>query len=350
MKKLMRKLVLSSFALGLAVITLSTTTFAWYTSNTEVKANNISGASASAGADLLMISNDPAAIAEKKWNTTIDVENYNVSTTAATKAAAPNELVPVRYEALTNSATFVASFDKTVTTLSAGYIQYDLYFKMASGQTTNPRYLWLTGMTLENTTGHTTDSKVTKLPTKDVLAANEAYKHLVPSWNATSYESTYQVDIRRALLVSAVVSSSTDNGATLSNTVLKVFDPEGLNSYEDTLKNVSGFSAHEYYNAVMCSAEEHGSDKADCKCIGITEDTYSAVSLGTAADFAEQFLIELPAANTEATKNNYVKVTITIFLNGWDKACFDACQGQTISANMTFGVGTTNTGTYTPAV
>lgn len=342
MKKLMRKLVLSSFALGLAVITLSTTTFAWYTSNTEVKANNISGASASAGADLLMISNDPAAIADKKWNTTIDVENYNVSTTAATTAAEPNELVPVRYEALTNSATFVASFDEAVTTLSSGYIQYDLYFKLASGQATTPRYLWLTGMTLENTTEG-------GLPTKDVLATNEAYRHLIPSWNATSYESTYQVDIRRALLVSAVVSSSTDNGETLSNYALKVFDPEGLNSYEDTLKDVSGFSAHEYYNAVMCSADEHGSDKADCKCIGVTEDTYSAVSLGTATDFAEQFLIELPAANTEATKNNYVKVTITIFLNGWDKACFDACQGQTISANMTFGVGTTNTGTYTPA-
>ena len=43
MKKLTRKLLLSVFSLGLPVVTLSTTTFAWYTANTSVSATGIQG-------------------------------------------------------------------------------------------------------------------------------------------------------------------------------------------------------------------------------------------------------------------------------------------------------------------
>ena len=348
MKKLMRKLVLSSFALGLAVVTLTTTTFAWYTSNVEVKANNISGASASAGSALLMISNDNAAIADKKWSTTIDVTKYNTVPTDATVAATPNQLTPVKYASSDSTLSGI-----TLTTLtdvvSSGYIQFDLYFKMASGAG-ETRYLWLTGLTLSNQQALTST-----LPTKDVLAVNNAYQDINPSWTAsgeTQYPSTYNVDIRRALLISAVSTSYTNNGTTASTKSRKVFDPESLNSYSDSLTGVTGFNAHAFYNHVMCSETTHSTTEQSnpkCKCIVVTEQKYEAVSLGTAADFAEQYLVELPAANLETNKNNYAKVTFTIFLNGWDLACFDACQGQNILASMTFGVGTTNTGAFTPA-
>ena len=56
MKKLTRKLFLSICTLAICAVTLVSTTFAWYTTNTEVSASNINGASAATGTSSLLIS------------------------------------------------------------------------------------------------------------------------------------------------------------------------------------------------------------------------------------------------------------------------------------------------------
>lgn len=76
MKKLGKKLVLSSLSLGLAVVTLSTTTYAWYTSNTDVSANGMNG-SIAGGSDVgLLISKDGSNFSTAINFTAADIEAF----------------------------------------------------------------------------------------------------------------------------------------------------------------------------------------------------------------------------------------------------------------------------------
>ena len=69
--KLRRKLLSAGFALGATALTLTTSTFAWYTSNTEVTAKQVTGkTSAEADTDSIYIA---AA-------TSYDTDTYAVAT------------------------------------------------------------------------------------------------------------------------------------------------------------------------------------------------------------------------------------------------------------------------------
>ncbi len=304
--KLRKKLLLSCAALAACATTLVSTTFAWYTSNTTVTASNITGTSAASGSELLLISQDAS-----NWDTAIaDVQ----------ESASSAELQPLAY---------IGGYLGTMTTTTpsadaAGYVEFVLYIKNASTTTGN---LVMEITELENTTG--------TLPMKSVIGANHKYLALSES------TAEYKVDFLRALCLEIEVAQVTDG--TPAAAVSTAYDLEttavALNgAFADSLTGKTGgavtesstdlFNAHQYYNEVM------GLDGTEGKTpIATTDSTVKSDITNCEIDLGA-----LPTAGTADTANNYLKLTFKVFLNGWDLACFDACQGQSFQMGLSFTV------------
>ena len=305
--KLRKKLLLSCAALAACATTMVSTTYAWYTSNTEVTAGNINGTTAASGSELLLISQDAT-----NWFTAIE----NVNETAT-------QLVPMQYNKGTDNTEqgTLGSMGSTKGSDGDGFVEFSLYLKNASTSAGNLK-VQITEIT--NTTGAT-------LPAKPVVGANHKYIGIAAS------NSTYTVDMMRALCMEIEVYNNTQGAPTTWN--LRTDNVYELEQHatlkDDSLKGSTAstsaigdtdadktgkFSAHQYYNAVMTE----NIALTDSTVFG-TWDKNSKLDLGT-----------LPTAGTAATNNTYLKVTFKLFLNGWDLACFDACQGQTFKLGLKF--------------
>ncbi len=334
MKKLMRKLVLSSFALGLAVITLSTTTFAWYTSNKEVSANNILGQSSTSGSDLLMISQDNA-----KWGTSVDVLYGDNTTTTVAETNNTVDLQPVQVSLGTNDIVFNTWGDNGVSSNNGvdKVLAFTLYFKFASNKANN--HLFLTTLNLTNKT-----AEEGELPKKDVLA--NANQHI-----DNGNTAVYDVDILRTIMLAVDIDTVVGSTTTPSKPLL--FNPEGLVSatFDDSLKgHESTFNAHKYYNAVMGLTDADGeTQKTDQPTKIATTDTSAAKDAKELFNNASGKLTYkegenskgvdlgvLPCADNATNRGDHLVITFYVFINGWDLACFDAVQGQKIALSMEF--------------
>ena len=85
-KKNLVKLALSGAALAAVAATLGTSTYAWYTTNPTVSANNIVGASSDTGSSSIFISKDSEA--DKDWS---------ASVTFGDTAFASASMLPLQY-------------------------------------------------------------------------------------------------------------------------------------------------------------------------------------------------------------------------------------------------------------
>ena len=313
MKALKRKLFLSIASLAVCAATLVSTTFAWYTSNTEVSASNVTGTSQANGEGLLLISKTGA---DGTFTNSVDL---GINTTS---------LVPVEYTsgALSeptikgwNSGTASSGdeLDVTGNTSTGAYIKIELWFRgvqNSTGVSVNLKQL-----TLTNTTG--------TLPAKDVLTTTG----LGESWNIST-DKTYKVDILRNIMIGYTVEEGVPNeGGTAYKYTMKsvgVIDPENLCtiSAEDSFKakSIDSFDAHSYYEGVT-GTEPNGSDPiVDANALEVGDN----LSFGTT-----------PASTASY---NALKLTLYVFINGWDKACFDAIQGQTFTLNLGFSSESSN--------
>lgn len=342
MKKIMRKLVLSSFALGLAAVTLTTTTFAWYTSNMSVDAKNITSTTASSGADLLMITQDLQDVGGVK-------KPYNWKTSLSkVELEDKGELMPLQYNLKGDGQVDPTNDYELYEILGAqkateGWLEFTLYFKNASNDDAT---LYLQKLNITNTTG--------TLPAKDILASGRKALNLSDSYTGT----TYTIDVLRTLMVAVTVENYElkDEDATsvsLVSTKNDILNPQllmdstklDLDDYvpyveiegddpstADVVEESysTGWNAHKYYNAVMDGTEK------DLK--SIDEKVYNAINLVAVNSGSSDYELAptLPKAGTAKYADQYVKITFRIFINGWDWACFDACQEQTFNVELSF--------------
>lgn len=301
MKALKRKLFLSIASLAVCAATLVSTTFAWYTSNTEVSASGVTGTSQANGDGLLVISKT-GADGTFSNSVTLDI---NTGT-----------LIPVQYKSGSNTAPTINAWDietaapSTSTASSGAYISFSLWFrgiKGESGVNVNLKKLKLT-----NTTG--------TLPAKDVLTTTGLGGVL---WDATA-APTYTVNILRTLMIGYTVElgspNDTDNDYQYAMNKVGIIDPEALcGAMNDTVASkTTDFNAHEYYKEVTGNQ------------LTVTDPAIPTDSLTTASS--------LKFGTTPGTTASYnaLKVTFYVFINGWDKACFDAVQDQTFTLELGF--------------
>jgi len=318
--KLRNKLILSCAALAAVATTAVSTTFAWYTNNTEVTAKGVSGTTLTADQSVLMISKD-----DYNWGSKVQL---NISSL---------NLVPVQNASGTFTKwTQANNAADASATANTDYLTFDLYFK--SG-TTDSLNVYIKQFNLVNTTA------ASGLPSK--IKLNKI--------GLPISETTYTVDMFRALTIDQNAFTTTEKltenedlpSATANSTYTKVWDCQSL-AGTDSLSGLSAgtqdgnYDAHRYYNAVKGLETNTTSDTADDPI-----DTTKTNSETTRADLANTSangyeatswkLGETGAGSTVATTaSSVLKITFVIYLDGWDKACFDACQGQSFTLDMEF--------------
>lgn len=319
MKKLVRKLALSCVALGACALTLASTTYAWWTTNTEVGATNIQGQASTTGDASIFISKDDGL----NWAQSVDMtdkmfakdENNEVTTTLNFLNLSPVQLV----NTAETGATPVYEF-KTLENGAAptgAVLQFDLWFKTA--KTTTDVVIYISDIVLSNTA-----TDVAETAYFDNLLANTTGDNVGVDRTA----SKYWVDITKSL----AMWTKAENG-TNAFIDLQTFDTSPLTDVGITQDESDNYTpdALAYYNEVMGSNESKGANVVPL----ITPQT----ALSTTA--------RTPVVTVPSTGGK-VKVTFYIFLNGWDEYCYDAVKGQGFKINL--GFSSIEKATTTPAV
>jgi len=280
--------LLGASAAALAA-TLSTSTYAWYVSNKVANVNGGSGATGSAGSDgSVLVSWDGLA---GHFYKEIDFAND--------ADAVKNGLQPVHYytdaEDASKNGFYGVGNDgySRDTDKSDAFVSFEVYVKTGKDATVTPT------ITITTTKGATNNGQVAwvadGLPT-----AKLTNNGLIDANNGTvpSAGSTFVLDAKYAMYVQQVV----DGGAT---------------TYYALDSTSTGGNAHTFYYAVQ----------------GWTSTEISAHPLWATSPVTASGL-----GTISTTKDVAKKVTYTIFLDGGDTDCFNACELWDFTFSLQFGI------------
>ncbi|MBQ9448750.1 MAG: hypothetical protein IJU60_02600 [Acholeplasmatales bacterium] len=354
--KIAKKLIFSAVALGASVLTLTTTTYAWYVQNNTVTATNITAQTASNSAGSLFISKDGrprvgalASEAPISWGPTIAFDPAT-DFTAETKAAFENErnaFTPITYYAGTTTDEESPLYDKTGKFIDANAtVQTDktltvTFFLLSNkdGVTVQPT------LTVQNTTG---DAKVAQTA---YAAISKKVESGQPAENLVNENEQFWVDAVQALRMKVKTEAWDTTNEAWGNTTNTFYDvlevakkPKAVNAttfeaYElatfggntvksitetelgtETISSSNYTGAHAYYRRFV-----GGEPKA-----GFTETNTTAIAASTSGHAGKM--------STLTVGTNVLKVTVTIWLEGTDVSCFDSCSGQTFNFGFDFTV------------
>jgi len=359
--KLRNKLILSCAALAAVATTAVSTTFAWYTSNTDVTATGITANTESKGDDTLLISTTGHL---GDWHSTVNLDvNQNLiplalgkngNGTSGSGDGVTDDLNLYKWNPNTDKVDAEAAVSE-----SGNFIEFVLYFKNQTA--TTAQSIYVNDLTITNTTA------LANYKPKDILSAvdaNDVWGGFTGLKSAKA--STYTFDLLRATdimiqtkRVSGYVNtddadlanptpgasavSYTDAADAVAFTKYAILDTEASHDYKvfndvldakrandtnkDTGEYATAANAHDYYNAVK------GTTIANTNPLA----TSSIATSGTT--------INLGTTTVDAggaTNRDIFEVKFTIFLNGWDLQCFNGVQGQKFTISMGFTTSATS--------
>ena len=313
--KLRKKLILSCAALAACATTMVSTTYAWYTSATDVSVSGVTGTTNNASTDgSLLVAKQTGP---SSWST------YSNSVTIGAEEATAyinrgNQIVPL---ALNDNGALISQEDAIADILGTAnsalthvnadgaYICIPLRFK-----------------TTKNTQGDV------DIYLKTLSITNNATEPLtkvdgIASAGGVTAGTPYSIDACYAMNMmvcddATVYNSSTDNLFDLGGYV-GANNNKGTNLNGSTAAYNKTSGAHAYYNAVMTA------NKYDGASINLPNDT--RLVAGSTKTSLHQFNID---SNGSGEKE---KVLYFVFyLDGWDNDCFDACRGQSFTINLGF--------------
>jgi hypothetical protein len=332
MKKGLTKLILSGAAVAAVAATLGTSTYAWYVANDTVKATGIEGASAATSAASIFISRNST-----DWGSEVslsgNIASGDIDATKYTLGGVGdpwvrgNNLLPVEYAGVSagadtfkllgteSSGTYTAQ--TTTTSIADGAAkQFTLFFRTSKvASAADAPNVYLKSLTITNAA-----TNAGALPAADNLNFNgDAAVGGVGTSN-----SQYKVDIRHAL---GLTIYSTATGANVGNVNGNTFDPESRTTpYSSTGVTDGSADALAYYNKYMNTNYTYAMNtnpKKEIKASNYTAGTGETVS-------------PINLGKLDYTGETYITVTFSIYLDGWDTFCFDACKGQTFGFDLQF--------------
>lgn len=329
MKKFGRKLFLSCAALAACATTLVSTTFAWYTSNTEVSAGSLqalSSATVDSSSFYIASANtydtnkavatmnpygpsaDPVTVAGKtddKLNTTFAPVYYNTSDgtykqlTGATAAEGSTDKTVPSYAAQANVDILEFVYRFRITNPGTGVKDVPVYFKTFS---------------VTNT--------VTALPTQKANTAGFTSAQT----GIDTAGADYAVDILKAMKMNITITKMTSETVLSSQAADKSVNVYDLAAYS-TLTDVNIAKNSEtqvpmanalgFYNCIMGTA------------LTVPTNNYKS-GTALAKNKATAPLFYIPG------DTGYVEVRFVFYLDGWDSYCYDVCRQQGIKVVMDF--------------
>jgi hypothetical protein len=299
MKKNLVKLALSGAALAAVAATLGTSTYAWYTTNPTVNANNIKAGTSDTGSSSIFISKDPGTT--KTWSSTVTFGENDFSSV---------KLTPLSYATGGQFKAIVSSTGDLGSAQAGGtaVLSTTLYFKSSKVASDNAQKVYIKSIAIENTTtDQDADTAGLQLPAADNLLYDASSDE--STGGVADNAATYTVDFRRSLAMAVVNEADTvDTSFTLDNAAYR--------KSQTITESVSTGAAQAYYNAVM--------DK---------DLTGGAV---TAAAALTKSANPTPIATLPTDGVAYDTVVFYIYLDGASEWCYDACQGQNFKIDLQF--------------
>jgi len=370
--KLFRKLALSGVALGAAAVTLTATTFAWYTSNTEADVAAVTAQTeAKSSASLFIATAD-----------TYDEVNTDVETITGYKQATHwKDYLATATPVVTGAKTAPASAP-TAYVLKPVYSNYDSV--NIAEATTNPAVAAVAGRSYNRISGATGTNKDTAtfaeesandfmefvFRVRTSAAISSAKKLYFSEFNLSSaatesgvaitqiplavgdsvgipQKTAYGADLLKALkldITSADVTLGENSaipvagvttrkaGTSAEANAVATYGFESMGGADTNIKE-NGAAALAYYNTVMGTSLSVPATDYNAG----TETTKIVLEGKTAEEIASQKTgkspVEVGTIPATATGMDFsvLEIRFVLYLDGWDNYCYDIMQGQTVN-------------------
>lgn len=300
MKALKRKLFLSVASLAVCAATLVSTTFAWYTSNTEVESTAVTGATNNqADTSSIYIA---AAQTYDEDKSVLTVGTYTSQATPVLVGSSVT-LEPVYYNTLDKTYKKINTVEGSEVTYGAenksDILEYVLRFRTATPGEATPVYV--SNFNISNTTAD--------LPKSVALAYGGN--------TGIDAAGDYAIDLLKAIKMNVTVTDMTDANTLGDESTTTVYDVASFSTKASV--NCTTPNAVGYYNTVTGNS------------IVLPEENYDAGTAITSKDSGgtAKALFTIPTSG-------YIEVRFVFYLDGWDDACYDVCRAQTMSIGMSF--------------
>ncbi len=359
MNKLIRKLTLSGVTLGVAALSLTTSTYAWFTTNTTATASGISGSVKASGGNMLIKTLEywkEDTIKGSTEKTTADTWS-DFASTVTLHAKDGVKMNPVTY---TQVGTSTGSGSSTPNT--SGFYKGTkggTEFTTAATETDYLHYRIIFALS-SLATGDGISNKVTmKVDGFTTTAEGSQYLLVNASTDGAKAGDTIKVNLLDVLSMrveSKLVSSSEASSYGITST--DVPDSSGsspltsINAcyrYRDVSDTVKVGDQDEkadaltYYNNVYNLKESSAASRPDKDTDrGYLDSTTSPNTLVSNSSGTESAnTIEL--FSVSGVEKAYVMCDIYFYIDGWDKQCFNAAGGLSLAeGNLNFELNPNN--------
>lgn len=307
-KNLTKKLFLSILTLAFAVVSLGASTYAWFTLSGDAEVKKFEGqVTGGAGLEIQVLGSDDA-INPDAWQTSV-IESSLIE---AVIGDVTLDALTLKNNSITNGFVDHAGTDK-----NSGWIQFDLAFRLSNQEDVRKFDLYLDGYTLQ-TEGTYDDPATTENENTGVDAwrVNRAYEGKTGSYALNETKTYWVSDAARLGIVSKDKGSLADNVDPIYYQAAtgSVEYTAGIPGKDNTDKN----AAVNYYNAVNPTATI---DVADAP-------TYTAET-SEGEKTAGYKVGQLTAAEE-------VRVTVYVWIEGWDGECINAIFEQVLHTTLSF--------------
>lgn len=315
--KILRKLTLSAVTLGVAAVSATTSTFAWFTTNGTVEASGVSGTVKEVNGNMLL-----SVFKSSAWQGPLK----NVILPAGTTT-----LAPVQVTSTTSGGTTTYGFTKAgetkgefneTATANTDYIHYELVFHMSDlangGGLKNVLTANFNGFTGQSGTQYlladadaSTGAKAGDTISVDLLDVLSV--RVESSIILDANKSTYSINDT----ISATAGNISNNGTKFYR----------YNQEKDTVtvsRTDKKADALTYYNNVHQKSLNRDNIKP----------TYETTYLSTTDNTSDTTKTGITLFEITGTSKAYVKTDIYLYIDGWDKQCFNAVGGLQITAGL----------------
>ena len=297
-KSLRRKLIMSAIAVGAAAVGTTASTYAWFVTNSTVS-STVSGSVQASGASLF-ISADGNSFGTKPVVPSADFSNL--------------KMAPLQMKSADKK---LYDLNDTEKTANVDYMSFSLYFSVQNLETAANDY-----------------KIVLKTTAKDKDSAKSKTHEAQTSINASSpYSAIAQgASLWDNVLKSMNVAISQEYSAT------KTFGSSATTAYYAVNKSEAIYDGLAYYNKIT------GNSKAETGTQAVEQTALTTTALETSSNVSQQSVIEAQGnidVISNVTGNGYYKLDFKIWLDGWDKACFDAIASHEFDLGLTFELAST---------
>ncbi len=350
MNKLIRKLTLSGVTLGVAALSLTTSTYAWFTTNTTATASGISGSVKASGGNMLIktlnywqgdVTTEPTTTTADTWSdfaSTVTlhakdgvkmnpVTYTQVDTSAGSGSSTPN--TSGFYKGTDGGTTFTTAAEET------DYLHYKIIFALSS-----------------LATGNDITNKVTMKVSNFTSDAEGSQYLLVDASDDTSNPAKAGDTIKVNLL--DVLSMRVESTIITSDNSNNSYTQYGIQSSDLTSPTLTASNAcYRYRDKSDTVTVGSGTKKADALTY---YNTVHGISASRPTDKTRGYLDSTTSPNTLVSTNNnaeeantielfsvsgvekaYVMCDIYFYIDGWDKQCFNAAGGLSLAeGNLNF--------------